>query len=91
MSLCVPLQVRLEKRRLNHRFFRPLVHLSFWVAGNFATDNATPDVAVLLDHRRSRLGWSHLDKVVIGDNCYGDDDYCKITYCDACQRGCCGG
>ena len=52
MSLCVPLQVRLKKKkRFNLLFFsRSLVHLSFWVAGNFATDDATPDVAVLLDH-----------------------------------------
>ena len=77
MSLCVPLQVRLEKRRFNLLFFsRSFVHLSFWVAGDFATDDATPDVAVLLDHRRSRLGWSHLNKVVIGDYGDGYDDYC---------------
>ena len=61
MSLCVPLQVRLEKKVRLPVFFRSFVHLSFWVAGDFATDDATPDVAVLLDHRRSRLGWSHLD------------------------------
>ena len=76
MSLCVPLQVRLEKKVRLPVFFRYLVHLSFWVAGDFAADDATPDVAVLLDHRRSRLGWSHLDKVVIGDDGDGYDDYC---------------
>ena len=37
-----------------------LPDLSFWVASDFATDDAGPDVAVFLDHGRSWLALSYL-------------------------------
>ena len=42
------------------KIFPQFLDLSFWVASDFATDDAGPDVAVFLDHGRSWLALSYL-------------------------------